>query len=88
MLLKYLTSAIACIHCNKQREKENDCIVLKKRSHFISNSYMESSLSYPSKTTVTCMTLDTRALCVVCGAPAIGMTMICFREILFEFSST
>jgi hypothetical protein len=33
---------------------------------------MESSPSHPSKINITCMTLDSRALCAVCGAPAIG----------------
>lgn len=55
----------AHVRVSDEEEKE-------ERSDAIKKIYMESRPSQPSTIYITCSTLESRALCAVCGAPAIG----------------
>ncbi len=47
---------------------------------------MESGPSHPSNINTTCMTPESRALCAICGAPAIGKKTNFFESLFKLFS--
>ncbi len=67
----YLWSAVSCIFCYKGERKKKSASCRRKEVTLL-NRYMESDPPHTFTTNITCTTLDTRAMCVVCGAPAIG----------------
>jgi hypothetical protein len=68
----------------EKRRKKNKRVSYRRKEITLFNRYMASGPSHPSNLNTTCMTLDSRALCAVCGALAIGKKRLTLK-ISFNF---
>jgi hypothetical protein len=69
----------------REKKKEKSVSYRRKEVTLVKND-MESGPSHPSNINTTCMTPESRALCAICGAPAIGKKTNFFESLFKLFS--